>query len=292
MVYGTYTEGYRTGGINRANNKADWSRTLWPQIWQPDKLHNYETGLKSRWADNTVQLNLTYFYMDWKDFQHEVVDPSSGTCVIPAEAPDCKDPGDAGALPWISIVGNVGDAHSTGITAEVDWVPADGWVVGANAQWLEAEVDSISIEPTGDDHGIRAGQELPNIPEFQGAVWGTYTWPVNFMPDAEMFFRAQYSFTGETHTRLDLKDENTPLPTFYNDSYGIGDLRIGLVSKDGEWQIDAFVTNVTDERAQLYQGASLGAWAWGRSGEYEHGHNVYTNRPREFGIRFSAAWGD
>ncbi len=292
MLYGTYTEGYRTGGINRANNKADWTRTLWPQIWEPDRLKNYEMGLKSRWADNTVQLNLTYFYMDWEDFQHEVVDPSSGTCVIAAEAPDCTDPGDAGKLPWISIVGNVGDAHSTGVTAEFDWVPADDWQVGANAQWLEAEIDSIDIEPTAADHGIRGGQKLPNIPEFQGSLWATYSWPVEFVPGAEMFFRGQYSFTGETHTRLDLKDESTPLPTFYNDSYGIGDLRLGLISPDGEWQVDVFVNNVTDERAQLWQGAALGAWAWGRTGEYEHAHDVYTVRPREYGLRFSTQWGD
>ena len=292
MVYGTYTEGYRTGGINRANNKADWTRTLWPQQWEADRLKNYEAGLRSRWADGTVQLNLTYFYMDWTDFQHEVVDPSSGTCVVPEEADDTPACETSGKLPWISIVGNVGDAHSTGVTAEFDWVPADNWQVGANAQWLSAEVDSISIVPTGDDHGIRAGQKLPNIPEFQGALWATYNWPVNFVPGAEMFVRGQYSFTGETHTRLDMKDESTPLPTFFNDAYGIGDVRFGLVSPDGGWQIDVFVNNVTDERAQLWQGAALGAWAWGRSGEYEHGHDVYTVRPREYGLRFSAQWGD
>jgi len=28
MVYGSYTEGYRTGSINRANKKAAWSRIL------------------------------------------------------------------------------------------------------------------------------------------------------------------------------------------------------------------------------------------------------------------------
>jgi len=291
MLYGTYTEGYRTGGINRANNKADWSRTLWPQEWAPDKLKNYELGLKSRWAEDTVQLNLTYFYMDWEDFQHEVVDPSSGTCVVPAEATD-SPPCGSGKLPWISIVGNVGDAHSTGVVAEFDWVPADGWQLGANVQYLRAEIDSIDIEPTEADHGIRPGQKLPNIPELQGSLWATYSWPVNFVRGGEMFLRGQYSYTGETHTRLDMKDESTPLPTFFNDAFGIGDLRFGLVSPNGGWQVDLFVNNVTDERAQLWQGAALGAWNWGRSGEYEHGHSIYTVRPREYGLRVSAAWGD
>jgi len=291
MVYASYTEGYRTGGINRANKNADWSRTLWGQVWEPDRLKNYEMGLKSRWADNTVQLNLVYFYMDWEDFQHEVVDPSVGDCVIPSEEgqiPRCP----SGELPWISIVGNVGDAHSTGVTVELDWVPADAWRIGANAMWLEKELDSLPSPEWSARSGLEEGQELPNVPELQGSLWATYTWPVDFVPGAEMFFRGQYSYTGESFTALIPADEDTPQPSFTNDSYGIGDLRLGLVSPDGGWQIDLFMNNVTDERAQVTQGHQYGAYQWGRSGEYEHAHRVYTNRPREYGIRFTSQWGD
>jgi outer membrane receptor protein involved in Fe transport len=133
MIYGLYSEGYRVGGVNRANKNADWDRTLFGQVYEPDRLKNYELGYKSRWAQNSVQWNITYFYMDWEDFQHQVVDPSSGECIVPAEAPSCQP---TGKLPWISIVGNVGDAHSTGITTSVDWVPADRWVFGANGLGL------------------------------------------------------------------------------------------------------------------------------------------------------------
>jgi len=103
-----------------------------------------------------------------------------------------------------------------------------------------------------------------------------------------MFMRGQYSYTGESHTTLIPAAEDTPQPSFTNDSYGIADLRIGLVSPDAGWQVDLFVNNVTDERAQINQGHQYGAWQWGRTGEYEHAHRVYTNRPREFGIRFSS----
>ncbi len=290
MVYATYTEGYRVGGINRANRKADWTRTLWPQQWEPDNLKNYEAGLRSRWADSTVQLNFTFFYMDWTDFQTEVVDPSSGTCLNPEEqAPLCEPSGQR--LPWISIVGNVGDAHSTGFVAELDWVPADNWLVGGNLQYIEAEIDSISVIPTGDDHGIRPGQKLPNVPEWQGSAWATYTWPVEFIPGAEMFIRGQASFVGETNTLLVMTDLDDTNPGFVNDSYTLADLRLGLTAPDGSWQIDLFVTNITDERAQIYQGANY-EYQWGRTGEYDQAHSVYTVRPREFGIRFSSRWGN
>lgn len=289
MVYATYTEGYRTGGINRANRKADWTRTLWPQQWEPDKLRNYEAGLRSRWADNTVQFNLTFFYMDWTDFQTEVVDPSSGTCANPEElAPQCLPSGQK--LPWISIVGNVGDAHSSGFTAELDWVPTDNWVIGGNTQYIEAEIDNITIEPTAADHGIRPGQQLPNTPKWKSSVWATYTWPVQFIAGAEMFVRGQASFTDKTHTRLVPAGLDEVNPSFTNDAYTLADLRIGLTAPDGSWQIDMFVNNLTDERAQIFQGGNF-EYQWGRTGEYERSHKVYTVRPREFGIRFTSRWG-
>jgi outer membrane receptor protein involved in Fe transport len=297
MVYALYTEGYRVGGINRANRRADWSRTLWGQEWDPDRLKNYEVGLKSRWADNTVQLNLTAFYMDWKDFQHEVVDPSGGDCVYPEEEPTCRPGTGAGredgstntqTLPWISIVGNVGDAHNAGVTAELDWVPSDQWRVGANAMWLEAELDSVTSDERA---GLEPGQQLPNFPKFQGAAWATYSWPVSFAGAGEMFLRGQASYMGETTTKLVPPQFLAANPPFTNSSYTVADLRLGLISSDGDWEINLFVNNVTDERAQVNQDNAAGEWAWGRSGQYEHSHNVYTVRPREYGIRVFARFG-
>ena len=282
MGYGTYSEGVRVGGSNRAGRNVDWSRTCWGQEWEPDKLKNYELGYKSRFANNTAQLNLTYFYMDWEDFQHEVVDPSGGTCVIPAEEPACG----SGKLPWISIVGNVGDAHSTGITAELDWVPSDRWQVGANVQFLEREIDSVPSPEFEEEANLRPGQELPNSPELQGALWATYTWPVQFIAGASMFVRGQYSYTGDSLSKLEPVPLDAANPQFINPSYSLADVRFGLVSGDGDWQIDLFVTNVTDERAQINVSNSTGAWSGGNSREDEHSTNVVTGRPREYGLPF------
>ena len=305
MVYALYSEGFRVGGINRANRRALWDRTLWGQEWDPDTLKNFEIGYRSRWADSTVQVNVTAFYMDWKDFQHEVVDPSVGDCVYPEEEPTCSPPpgetrppqtdpnvpwhaSNSLTLPWLSIAGNVGDAHSAGITGEVDWIPSERWRIGANAMWLEAEIDSVS---SGPEAGIEPGRQLPSTPELQAAAWATYTWPVNFISGGELFLRGQVSYMGETETNLVAFGLDTTDPNFINHSYTIADLRLGLIAADGSWQIDLYVNNVTDERAEIDQGCKF-CYQWGRSGEYEHWQQVYTNRPREFGIRFYARWGE
>ena len=297
MMYGSYTEGYRSGGINRGNKHADWTRTLYPQNWEPDKLKSYEIGARTRWADNTLQLNATLFYMDWEDFQTEVVDPSYGQCRDPSlPEGNCGPPvgGLTAELPWLSIVGNSGDAHISGITADLAWIPADGWDVGANLQFLEKEIDKAPVADPDYPTGIEAGQELPNVPTFQGSAWATYSWPVRFVQGGEMFLRGQMSYTGDTHSALVPRGLDTHSPSFDAEAYTIGDIRIGLIGDDGAWEIDFFVNNVTDERAQVWVGGRENnkEYQWGSTGEYEHFQRVYTNRPREYGVRFISRWGD
>ena len=94
---------------------------------------------------------------------------------------------------------------------------------------------------------------------------------------------------GETNTLLVMTPLTDRNPGFVNDSYTLADLRIGLTAPNGSWQIDLFANNITDERAQIYQGANY-EYQWGRTGQYDHAHSVYTVRPREFGARFSMSW--
>ena len=207
MLYASYTEGFRPGGVNRANGRADWSRTFFPQVWEPDKLKSAEIGIKTLLADGRVQLNLTYFDMNWEDFQVEIVDPSFGECV------DVNDPGPCmggASLPWLKVVGNAGDAFSRGVEVQFAWIPAEGWDVGANAQFLEAEIDQDLIldnrgngfegpknEPCppgtlGVSCGkvLKKGRGLPNVPDLKMSAYVSRSWPVQFVQGGEMVFRA------------------------------------------------------------------------------------------------------
>ncbi len=64
-------------------------------------------------------------------------------------------------------------------------------------------------------------------------------------------------------------------------SYGIADIKIGLRSPN--WTFEAFVNNVSDERAVLYDDDLIFEPFWGR-------RRVTTNRPREYGLRLSYNW--
>jgi outer membrane receptor protein involved in Fe transport len=58
LMYVTYSEGFRPGGINRNN-------TVPP--YKPDYLKNYELGWKTTWLDNTLRFNGAIFHEDWTD---------------------------------------------------------------------------------------------------------------------------------------------------------------------------------------------------------------------------------
>ena len=70
------------------------------------------------------------------------------------------------------------------------------------------------------------------------------------------------------------------------------DFRVGLKT-DADWEIDFFISNLTDERAQYTRAAAYFELPFMSIQDGRMGHaRIYTNRPREFGIRVSKRWTD
>jgi len=225
--------------------------------------------------------------MDWEGYQLEIVDPSSAGC--PADGPS-SIPKICGQ-PWQNVVANGGDAEIKGLSIEYDWAPSARWVLGMNAEWLDAKtLSSIDLSGDGVDNVV-AGQKLPISPEWAASAWATYTWPVPSIGGGG-FARLQWSYSGETLSNIEaspVTDDNAT-PQFTNTDFEITDFSIGF--ENNTWEASFFVNNLTDERAQyqhswgtsLYTKANM---AEGRA----HTKSIYTNRPRELGLRLIYHWG-
>ena len=269
MVYALYSEGFRPGGTNRGRGDP-----LLPLVYDPDKLKNTEIGFKSGWADGRVRFNLTYYDMNWEEYQLQVVDPSF----------------DDGGV-WQQVIANVGDASITGLQAEFDLAFADGWNFGANVISLDAETTSdVDLNGSPDTIEIESGTRLPLAPEFKASAWLDYNWETSFIPGSG-FARLQFSHTGDSVNQI-RTGGTAANPQIKTDAYTIGDFRIGLIADSG-WQLDLFVSNLTDERAEYTEASGFFELPFssvqdGRSSV----SRIYTNRPREYGIRFSKHWGN
>jgi iron complex outermembrane receptor protein len=76
MTYVSVAEGSKSGGFNgRAQTVAEFNQ------FEPEKVWNYELGLRSEWLDRRLRVNGTAFFSDYKDFQIQqnrtVTDPET-----------------------------------------------------------------------------------------------------------------------------------------------------------------------------------------------------------------------
>jgi len=145
MAYASTGTGYRSAG---ANLSPDPSK---PGSWgsfKPEKVTNYETGLKSDWLDGALRVNGAVFYQDYKDYQY--------TAVVTG----------ADGIPLRSALTN--DAKIQGGELEVTALLPLNFTLSLDYGYTDAELDG----------GPADGDKLPNVPENTYAVtlgWDTET---------------------------------------------------------------------------------------------------------------------
>jgi len=288
MMYALYTQGLRQGGVNRSRGVP-----FFPNAYSSDLMDNYEIGYKSTFGGGSGRFNVTAYNMIWSDYQLNLVDPASQNCKDPITGEDDVNlPPVDGVCnqPWQAIIANAGEAHISGVLLELDYAFNDNWIMGANYEVMEAETDT-DHDLTGDgENNLVSGLRLPLVPSSKGSIWLEYSTPVDLFGSEDFFIRTQWSYTGDSKSVLEPRSTDDPNPQFFNPSYTIGDLRMGFVGED--WQFDVFINNLTDERA-IYT-TQDGVFEWGAAQTAEgrdHHQTVFTNRPREAGIRFMKRWG-
>ena len=162
MVYATYSEGFRPGGINRRG-------TLPP--YEADWLTNYEIGWKTTWFDNRLRWNGAVFSQTWDDFQFSL---------LGAEWLDGDNNAGAGAdrrhrdgrdLPATDQFGDLGELCVARIRNSTDdfcgFVNADG----------KPRQQSPSVDDDGNDdchQRLPKGTMLPVTPEWKANATARY----------------------------------------------------------------------------------------------------------------------
>ena len=125
LLYATWSEGFRPGGINRNPFVGDY---------EPDFLTNWEAGWKTQWG-GSVQFNGAVFFLEWDDLQRAF-------------------PGQNG----ITQVDNAPSAEITGVEAQMLWAVTDNFRLSAAAAYYNAELTSDYFEIQSGEasgHGTR-----------------------------------------------------------------------------------------------------------------------------------------
>jgi outer membrane receptor protein involved in Fe transport len=144
MLYGTWSEGYRPGGINRNPFAGEYVS---------DFLTNYELGWKTRFANDRLQFNGAVFLEEWDDIQ---ISFQGGN--------------------GITQVTNGPKAEIQGIETQLDWLPTDSLRIGMSVAYYDSE---LKDDYTNADGSVNApaGTPLPITPDFKGNVVARYSFP-------------------------------------------------------------------------------------------------------------------
>jgi iron complex outermembrane receptor protein len=248
MLYGTWSEGYRPGGVQRNPFAGDFLS---------DFLTNYELGWKTRWADDRLQFNGAIFLLDWEDIQ-------------------ISFQGENG----ITQVDNGPSAEVKGAEVQLDWLPTDSFRIGASLAYYDTELkdDFCDFSDTDGDGDLdcavvnaAAGSPLPLTPEFKGTLVGRYSFPTGGW---ESYVQGALSYQTEAPSTIYVDTNellgDIPSSTFLDLAYGLG---------NDKYNFELFLSNATDEDAPVTISSDCAicqVQPWG-----------VQRRPRTVGIRFS-----
>jgi outer membrane receptor protein involved in Fe transport len=281
MIYALYSEGFRLGGENDPRAAANG---ILPLVYEPDTLDNYEVGIKTRWLDQSLQLNLTAFFMEWQGIQLN----RSGTT--------------AGNPWWMRGTFNGEKAEQKGVELSVSWSPTENLGFNASVFLADPEFSEDTFAPDGDLE-IPAGTPMPNSPEEKYWVAVDYTFPNLFGSQGDLWTRVAWSYTSEVWNNLtaisdyylpeDPGDRQEALEQ-HIPSYTSTTLQFGFTHDNG-WETSLVVRNLFDERGIDYMSSSDyssgpeddAIFPW-NTDRYSHVRSL--QRPRTIGLTFTKKW--
>jgi iron complex outermembrane receptor protein len=268
------SKGFRLGGINDQLNvplctPEDLVTFGGRDTWEDESAWNYEVGSKSRVMNGRGSFNVSAFYVDIKNLQATL---TAGTCSS-------------------RVIFNVPKARSLGAEVEFTAAPNEHFDFSIAAGVNSSELRSTLTSGGSVLAGIRDGNRLPSVPEFQMTAAATYQREV--MGDARGYLTGIYQHVGSRFTQVGDEEPgfgSVNLLTFpgtiggpltqgtftFNPelpSYDILNVRVGVVK--GKWDVALYVNNLTDERALLALDRERGLRA--RVG-------YLVNQPRTLGI--------
>lgn len=241
------SRGFRLGGVNDPLNKSlctgsDIETFGGFQSYNDETLWNYEFGFKSFFEKAAV--NMAVFYSDIKDLQ---VTLDAGTCSS-------------------RISFNVPEAHAVGSELEIRAFPADNLLVTFTGSYIKAQFDSTVTDGDGNVvGGVKDGNRLASVPDWQFSTSGTYTLPGIF-GSGESYISVLWQYVGDRITQPGDQqpgagvfshgfefdgmsgDEVTNMDLVL-DPYHLLDLSLGLVYD--RWEFVLYAKNVTDENVKL-----------------------------------------
>lgn len=208
LLYATWSRGFKSGGFNVGGLQDPF---------KPEKLTNYEIGIKADLFDRHLRANLSAFHYDYKELQQNIV---IGNALITR---------------------NAASARLRGIEAELTARPSGELTIALNGAYLDGKFkDFKSVDPTHPALGLQdlRGQQLPNAPRWQ--ISGDISYAIKtgvgtFIPKVNLAWFDKVYFT-EFNTAELVQPSRTMVNIYMN-----------WQGNNPSWSVSAYVKNLTND---------------------------------------------
>lgn len=247
--YARWSRGYKAGGIN-----LEVTGDAIAPVFGAERATALEIGIKSRWWDERVLLDVALYQTYVDDYQ----------------ALSNSEPADELSPPLRDSLINVGKVRLRGVEADgrLQLTPHLGWRLGLALS--DARYRSFDNAPCAPESGAwscnLSGKQLFNAPRWSATTGVAYRRPV--LSGLELFGKLDYSWRSGYYGVLERGAGS------YQSAYGLTDLRVGLGQAEQLWTVELWVKNLFDQNYASAFYATLG------SGDY----GLLPGEPRSFGI--------
>lgn len=237
MIYGTYAEGFKSGGFQFPNYVPQAALTRELVEYDSESTTHFEIGGKHTLAGDRVRFDWATWSTDFEDVQVSAFD----------------------AVTVIQNVNNAAQANSTGLETDLVVRLGERTTLAASAAWTEAEYDEFPNGPCYPGQTVAEGCRPTIFPDgttaFVQDLAGT---PLAYAPEwqfnlrlagdglplgdrLELGYDVFYFWIDDIHFKL----TNDPLDT--QEAYGKINATLGVGPRDGAWTLSLVGKNLTDE---------------------------------------------
>lgn len=226
LLFGSVSTGFKQGALNSE------SLLITTPVVRPEKVVNYELGIKNRLFNNTVTLNLAGFYMDYTDLQ------VSQVIYVTLNPPVTT-----------SIVTNAAKARIYGAELEYAWQIDRNDQINGFASYLNAQYRSFlnAIDPVLDPASRNpldlSGNRLIRSPEIMARINYSHKFDLNesgnLSPQVSFYYQSS-SFLREFNQPFDRQP-----------GYTRTDLRLTYNAPGDRLTVEGFIQNLENKAIRV-----------------------------------------
>ena len=226
LLYVSYARGFKSGGINLSGLPLDANNrpALATAVVRPERNQTYEAGLKARFFDKRLTVNLAGYYTDVRDFQATIVDSAQTVALR----------GYLSNIPRVTVKGFEADVTAQ-VTPQLQLRGSVAYADGTYARY-PAGPCPLELLSSGTQACDLTGRALAGLPKWSTTIGGDYALPLGggaVVLHADSNFRSSYA--GEpTLSRYTMID-----------GYALTNASIGYHTDNG-FEIDLFARNLFD----------------------------------------------